>query len=350
MTRYVYDYADANGVGRELLGGKGAGLAEMTALGIPVPAGFTATTAACVQYMQAEHSFPSGFEAQISEAVARLEEQARKRFGDQNDPLLVSVRSGAAVSMPGMMDTILNLGLGDDAVKGLAEATGNTWFAYDSYRRLVQMYGDVVEGVSSHLFEDALAAMKSERSVSDDAELSGEDMMRVAERFKVIYAENAGEPFPQNARDQLTRAIRAVFDSWDTSRAQAYRRANKIPHDIGTAANIVQMVFGNKGDASGTGVCFTRDPSTGEPGIWGEFLVNAQGEDVVAGIRTPEPIAAMDRHLPHAYEHLVDTIDRLEAHYRDMQDIEFTVEDGELYLLQTRTGKASGSGRAPCRC
>ena len=339
MNRYVYDYADANGVGRDLLGGKGAGLAEMTALGIPVPAGFTATTAACVEFMQAGRSFPKGFEAQINEAVVRLEEQANKRFGDQSDPLLVSVRSGAAVSMPGMMDTILNLGLGDDAVKGLAEATGNTWFAYDSYRRLVQMYSDVVAGVSSHLFEDVLDAMKTERGVNDDAELASEDMALVAERFKEIYKENAGEPFPQDARDQLTRAICAVFDSWDTSRAQAYRRANQIPHDIGTAANVVQMVFGNKGESSGTGVCFTRDPSTGEPGIWGEFLVNAQGEDVVAGIRTPEPITEMDRRLPHAYEQLVDTIERLEAHYRDMQDIEFTIEDGELYLLQTRTGK-----------
>jgi len=339
VTQYVYDYADANGVGRELLGGKGAGLAEMTALGIPVPAGFTATTAACVQYMESERRFPAGFETQVSEAVVRLEEQAGKRFGDQSDPLLVSVRSGAAVSMPGMMDTILNLGLGDDAVRGLAQATGNPWFAYDSYRRLVQMYGDVVAGVSSHLFEDALQALKAERGASEDSELSGEDMALVAERFKAIYKESTGEIFPQDARDQLTRAIRAVFDSWDTSRAQAYRRANGIPNDIGTAANIVQMVFGNKGESSGTGVCFTRDPSTGEPGIWGEFLVNAQGEDVVAGIRTPEPISEMDRHLPHAYEQLVDTIERLEAHYRDMQDIEFTVEDGNLYLLQTRTGK-----------
>ena len=340
-TQYVYDYAAANGIGRDLLGGKGAGLAEMTALGIPVPAGFTATTAACVQYMAGDGRFPDGFETQIGDAVSRLEEHTGKRFGDQRDPLLVSVRSGAAVSMPGMMDTILNLGLGDDAVRGLAEGTGNPWFAYDSYRRLVQMYGDVVEGVSSHLFEDALAAVKDERGVSENSELSGDDMERVVERFKAIYHEHAGEPFPQDARAQLARAIRAVFESWDTSRAQAYRHANGIPDDIGTAANIVQMVFGNKGDSSGTGVCFTRDPSTGEPGIWGEFLVNAQGEDVVAGIRTPEPIAEMNRQLPEAYEQLVDTVERLEAHYRDMQDIEFTLEEGGLYLLQTRTGKRS---------
>ena len=339
MTQYVYDYGDADGVGRELLGGKGAGLAEMTALGIPVPAGFTATTQACVQYMDAGRRFPAGFDTQVGEAIARLESQTGKRFGDTGDPLLVSVRSGAAVSMPGMMDTILNLGLGDDAVQGLAQATGNAWFAYDSYRRLVQMYGDVVAGVSSHLFEDALEAHKAERGVTEDSALSGEDMKQVAERFKAIYAEQAGSPFPQDAREQLMRAIRAVFDSWETARAQAYRRANNIADDIGTAASVVQMVFGNKGDSSGTGVCFTRDPSTGDPGIWGEFLVNAQGEDVVAGIRTPEPIAEMDRHLPQAYEQLIDTVERLESHYRDMQDIEFTVEDGNLYLLQTRTGK-----------
>ena len=339
VTRYVYDYTDANGVGRELLGGKGAGLAEMTALGIPVPAGFTATTAACVEYMEAERRFPDGFETQISEAVSRLEERTTKRFGDQRNPLLVSVRSGAAVSMPGMMDTILNLGLGDDAVQGLARATGNAWFAFDSYRRLVQMYGEVVARVPAHLFEDALEAAKAEAGVTEDAALGGEAMAAVAQRFKAIYQEHAGESFPQDARDQLTRAIRAVFDSWDTPRAQAYRRANGIADDIGTAANIVQMVFGNKGDSSGTGVCFTRDPSTGEPGIWGEFLVNAQGEDVVAGIRTPASITEMDRQLPNAYEQLVDTIERLEAHYREMQDIEFTVEDGDLFLLQTRTGK-----------
>ncbi len=339
VTRYVYDYTDANGVGRELLGGKGAGLAEMTALGIPVPAGFTATTAACVEYMEAERRFPDDFETQISEAVSRLEERTTKRFGDQRNPLLVSVRSGAAVSMPGMMDTILNLGLGDDAVQGLARATGNAWFAFDSYRRLVQMYGEVVARVPAHLFEDALEAAKAEAGVTEDAALGGEAMAAVAQRFKAIYQEHAGESFPQDARDQLTRAIRAVFDSWDTPRAQAYRRANGIADDIGTAANIVQMVFGNKGDSSGTGVCFTRDPSTGEPGIWGEFLVNAQGEDVVAGIRTPASITEMDRQLPNAYEQLVDTIERLEAHYREMQDIEFTVEDGDLFLLQTRTGK-----------
>jgi pyruvate,orthophosphate dikinase len=339
VTAYVYDYGDSADVGRELLGGKGIGLAEMTALGIPVPAGFTATTQACVHYMQADGSFPPDLERQIDEAIARLEGQTGKRFGDQGDPLLVSVRSGAAVSMPGMMDTILNLGLGDHAVQGLAAATGNEWFAYDSYRRLIQMFGGVVMGISAHLFEDVLTNLKAERGVLDDAEISGEDMKLVVTRFKEIYAEQADHAFPQDAREQLMRAISAVFDSWNTPRANAYRRANAISDNIGTAANIVQMVFGNKGAESGTGVCFTRNPSTGERGIWGEFLVNAQGEDVVAGIRTPQPIAEMARQLPTAYEQLVETIEHLEAHYRDMQDIEFTVEDGKLYLLQTRTGK-----------
>ncbi|HSJ94957.1 MAG TPA: pyruvate, phosphate dikinase [Gaiellaceae bacterium] len=338
MTRYVYDYTEGGDAGRELLGGKGAGLAEMTALGVPVPGGFVVSTQACVEYMRAGRE-PDGLAEQVDEAIGRLEEATGKRFGDPHDPLLVSVRSGAAISMPGMMDTILNLGLSDVAIDGLTESTGNPRFAYDAYRRLVQMYGDVVSGVSGQRFEDELDRMKGERGAAQDVDLTAADLRELVERFKAIYREGTGEDFPQDARDQLGRAIRAVFDSWDVPRAQVYRRAHGIPDDLGTAVNVVQMVFGNKGDTSGTGVCFTRDPSTGEPGIWGEFLVNAQGEDVVAGIRTPEPLDRMKDALPQAYEQLVETLRSLEAHYREMQDIEFTVEDGRLYILQTRTGK-----------
>jgi pyruvate, orthophosphate dikinase len=339
MTTYVYDFADAADIGRDLLGGKGAGLAEMTGLGIPVPAGFTVTTEACVEYMRAGKTFPPGLEEEIAEHLARLEDVTEKRFGDRDDPLLVSVRSGAAVSMPGMMDTILNLGLNDNAVEGLARTTGNQRFAYDAYRRLVQMYGDVVEGVDARRFEDELDALKERRVVSHDVDLTAADLEELVGRFKAIYREHTGRDFPQDPREQLERAVRAVFDSWETPRAQVYRRVHGISEELGTAVNVVQMVFGNKGDDSGTGVCFTRDPSTGEAGIWGEFLTNAQGEDVVAGIRTPEPLVRMAERLPEAYEQLTDTIRRLEEHYREMQDIEFTVEEGSLYILQTRSAK-----------
>ncbi len=339
MTTYVYDFADAADIGRDLLGGKGAGLAEMTGLGIPVPAGFTVTTEACVEYMRAGKTFPPGLEEEIAEHLARLEDVTGKRFGDRDDPLLVSVRSGAAVSMPGMMDTILNLGLNDNAVEGLARTTGNQRFAYDAYRRLVQMYGDVVEGVDARQFEDELDALKERRAVSHDVDLTAADLEELVGRFKAIYREHTGRDFPQDPREQLERAVRAVFDSWETPRAQVYRRVHGISEELGTAVNVVQMVFGNKGDDSGTGVCFTRDPSTGEAGIWGEFLTNAQGEDVVAGIRTPEPLVRMAERLPEAYEQLTDTIRRLEEHYREMQDIEFTVEEGSLYILQTRSAK-----------
>jgi pyruvate,orthophosphate dikinase len=342
-TQYVYDFSDGGELGRELLGGKGAGLAEMTAIGLPVPAGFTVTTEACREYMRLGGVLPDGLTAEIDAAVGRLEETTGKRFGDPSDPLLVSVRSGAAVSMPGMMDTILNLGLNDVAVQGLAAATANERFAFDAYRRLVQMFGDVVAGVDGELFEQELAALKSERGVSEDVDLDAADLRGLTSRFLEIYAEHADAAFPQDARDQLERSVRAVFDSWETPRAQVYRRASGIPDDLGTAVNVVQMVFGNTGDGSGTGVAFTRDPSTGEPGMWGEFLVNAQGEDVVAGIRTPEPIAAMRERLPEAYEQLAATISRLEEHYREMQDIEFTVEEGTLYILQTRTGKRTAA-------
>jgi pyruvate,orthophosphate dikinase len=342
-TRYVYDFDDPSKGGRELLGGKGVGLAEMTQLGIPVPAGFTITTDACRAYMAAESELPDGLEDEIEAHIRALEEKTGKPFGDSEDPLLVSVRSGAAVSMPGMMDTILNLGLNDDAVDGLARTTGNARFANDSYRRLIQMYGEVVDGIAGHRFEDVLTKLKEDRGAKQDVDLSADDLAELIGTYKQIYSEETGNEFPQDAREQLGRAVRAVFDSWNTPRAQVYRRAHHIPDDLGTAVNVVQMVFGNKGERSATGVAFTRDPSTGERGLYGEFLVDAQGEDVVAGIRTPEPIERMNDLLPEAFDQLVDTMGRLEQHYRDMQDIEFTIEDGRLYLLQTRTAKRTAA-------
>ena len=341
--RYVYDFDEEAPGGRELLGGKGVGLAEMTQLGIPVPAGFTITTDACRAYMAAGKQVPEGLDDEVGAHIAALEERSGKRFGDPSDPLLMSVRSGAKISMPGMMDTILNLGLNDVAVEGQAASTGNPRFAYDSYRRLIQMYGEVVDGVDGQRFEGAIADLKAARGVANDLELDADDLRELIETFKKIYEEEVGTGFPQDPREQLRRAYRAVFDSWDAPRARVYRRTYEIPDDIGTAVNAVQMVFGNKGESSGTGVCFTRDPSTGEDVLYGEFLVNAQGEDVVAGIRTPEPMAAMRDQLPEAYTQLIATLDRLEAHYRDMQDIEFTVEEGRLYLLQTRTGKRTAA-------
>jgi pyruvate, orthophosphate dikinase len=330
MPRYVYDFDEPAEGGRELLGGKGIGLAEMTQLGVPVPAGFTITTDACRAYMASGGELPDGLEKEIDEHLARLEETTGKRFGDPDDPLLVSVRSGAAVSMPGMMDTILNVGLNGEATEGLARRTGNERFARDSYRRLIQMYGEIVDDIDAHRFEDALAKQKA-------------DLPALIETYKGIYQEEAGRPFPQDAREQLGRAVRAVFESWNTPRAQAYRRYNKIPDDLGTAVNVVQMVFGNKGEESGTGVAFTRNPSTGKAGLYGEFLADAQGEDVVAGIRTPEHVEAMRERLPDAFDELVETIRRLEEHYKEMQDIEFTVEDGKLFLLQTRSAKRTAA-------
>jgi len=335
---FVYAFDEQAPGGRELLGGKGIGLAEMTALGVPVPAGFTVTTDACREVMRTG-DVPAELWEQVDAHIARLEERAGKRFGDPQDPLLVSVRSGAAISMPGMMDTILNLGLNDVAVEGLAAVTGNPRFAYDSYRRLIQMYGEVVDAIDAHLFEQELQELKEGRGVELDVELDADDLRGLIGTFQEIYEREVGMPFPGDASEQLRRAVRAVFDSWDSPRAKVYRRTYDIPDDLGTAVNVVQMVFGNKGESSGTGVCFTRDPSTGERKLFGEFLVDAQGEDVVAGIRTPEPIEVMLDRFPEAYRQLVATLDRLEEHYREMQDIEFTVEEGELYLLQTRTGK-----------
>jgi pyruvate,orthophosphate dikinase len=329
-STYVYDFDEEAPGGRELLGGKGIGLAEMTQLGVPVPAGFTITTDACRAYL-AEGELPEGLEAEVDEHVRTLEERTGKRFGSADDPLLVSVRSGAAVSMPGMMDTILNLGLNDDAAAGLAERTGNARFAYDSYRRLIQMFGGVVEGIDAHRF------------VTPDADASADELREVVSVYQQVYREETGADFPADAHEQLLRAVRAVFESWNTPRAQVYRHAHAIPDDLGTAVNVVQMVFGNKGDRSGTGVAFTRDPSTGESGLYGEFLANAQGEDVVAGIRTPQPIETMRESLPAAFDQLLDTMRRLEENYRDMQDIEFTVEDESLFLLQTRAAKRTAA-------
>ena len=336
--RLVYAFDEVAPGGRELLGGKGVGLAEMTALGIPVPAGFTVSTDACRETMRTGEP-PDALWPEVDDHVERLQERSGKRFGDAHEPLLVSVRSGAAISMPGMMDTILNLGLNDTAVEGLAEATGNPRFAYDSYRRLIQMYGEVVDGVDGHLFEQELQGLKERRGIRQDVELTADDLRELIARFQAIYEREVAESFPQDAREQLQRSVRAVFDSWESPRAKVYRRTYDIPDDLGTAVNVVQMVFGNMGDTSATGVCFTRDPSTGERRLYGEFLLNAQGEDVVAGIRTPEPIERMREILPAAYAELIETLERMEEHYREMQDIEFTVEDGTLYLLQTRTGK-----------
>src|SRR3954453_12273406 len=314
----------------------------MTQLGVPVPAGFTITTDACRAYLR-EGGLPAGLEDEVAEHISRLEERTRKRFGDTGDPLLVSVRSGAAISIIGMLDKILNLGLNDDALEGLGGKTGNARFARDSYRRLIQMYGEVVDGIDGHRFERALADLKRERGAQQDVDLTADDLAALLQTYKGIYGQETGDEFPQDPREQLRRAVIAVFESWQNPRAEVYRRTYSIPDDIGTAVNVVQMVFGNKGDRSATGVCFTRNPSTGEAGLYGEYLVNAQGEDVVSGIRTPQPIEEMRERLPDAFEQLLETMARLEQHYRDMQDIEFTIEEGHLYLLQTRSAKRTAA-------
>jgi pyruvate,orthophosphate dikinase len=340
--RYVWDFDQPSEGGKALLGGKGAGLAEMTQIGMPVCGGFTVSTDACRAYMR-EGKVPAGLDKEVDEAIVRLEKKSGKKFGDLKDPLLVSVRSGAAVSMPGMMDTILNLGLNDAAAAGLAETTGNSRFAYDCYRRLVQMYGEVVDGIEPNLFEDALTGMKEKRGVKNDAELNADDLKELADTFIAIYEKERGRKFPQDPREQLMHSVEAVFDSWETPRARVYRDHAGIPHDLGTAVNVCQMVFGNRGENCGTGVCFTRNPSTGEQGLYGEFLLNAQGEDVVAGIRTPQPLEQMEKPFPQAFKELVESMKTLEQYYHDMQDMEFTVDEGKLYLLQTRSAKRTGS-------
>ncbi|HET8589309.1 MAG TPA: pyruvate, phosphate dikinase, partial [Nakamurella sp.] len=338
-TRYVYDLAEGNASMKALLGGKGAGVAEMLRIGVPVPDGFTVTTAACVQATAQAGNWPDGLWDQVLDALHRLERRTGRVLGSAERPLLVSVRSGAVVSMPGMMDTILNLGIGEQTVQALAAESGNPRFAWDAYRRFISMYGEVVEGVQAYVYEDALTALKKDRGVSQDTELSTEDLQQLVQTFRRLSREHIGEDLPADPVEQLRRAVDAVFRSWLNPRAAVYRRANNIPDDLGTAVNVMQMVFGNRGETSATGVCFTRNPSTGAKELYGEFLTNAQGEDVVAGIRTPRPLAEMREVLPQAYQQLLDTMARLESHYGDMQDIEFTVEDGTLYLLQTRTGK-----------
>jgi len=341
-TKRVYDFSEGSRDMRDLLGGKGANVAEMTRLGLPVPAGFTITTATCISYLEGGHAFPAGLDDEVSSHLAALEAAAGKRLGDPENPLLVSVRSGAKFSMPGMMDTVLNLGLNDQSVEGLAVRTGNDRFARDSYRRFIQMFGDVVAEVKKEHFDRALEALKSERGVEEDVDLTAEDLAGLVETFKAIYLEHKGEPFPQDPRAQLDAAICAVFESWDNKRANDYRRLNKIPYELGTAVNVQQMVFGNTGPTSGTGVAFTRSNVTGEAGEpFGDFLINAQGEDVVAGIRTPRPLAELEHELPEAFTQLIDTMALLERTYKNMQDVEFTIEDGELYMLQTRNGKRS---------
>ncbi|MFZ0387967.1 MAG: pyruvate, phosphate dikinase [Solirubrobacteraceae bacterium] len=341
MSKWVYDFAEGSKEMRELLGGKGANVAEMTRVLGPdrVPSGFTITTEACVEYMRADQTEPDGMADQVAEALARLEEQTSKQLGDRSDPLLVSVRSGARESMPGMLDTVLNLGLNDDSVEGLAAITDNPRFAWDSYRRFVQMFGNVSRGIPGERFEEAIKAAKSERGVSDDTELDVDALRELTGAFKEIYEDATGEPFPQDPTEQLRLSIRAVFDSWVGDRAVAYRRMNRIPDEWGTAVNVQQMVFGNKGDTSGSGVAFSRDEVTGAPEPSGDFLPNAQGEDVVSGVRTPRDIAEVKDWLPDVHAQLMEILRTLEQHYRDMQDTEFTVEEGQLYMLQTRNAK-----------
>ncbi|WP_409068779.1 pyruvate, phosphate dikinase [Clostridium sp. FAM 1755] len=337
--KYVYLFSEGNASMRELLGGKGANLAEMTNLGIPVPTGFTVTTEACIKYYKDGIKLSDEIVQQITSAMEEVEKKTNKKFGSEENPLLVSVRSGARVSMPGMMDTILNLGLNDKTVESLSRLTNNERFAYDSYRRFIQMFSDVVMGIDKRDFEDVLDQVKEERGVQYDTDLTSEDLKKVVAKFKEIYKKEMEEDFPQEPKKQLLAAVTAVFGSWDNPRAIVYRRLNDIPGDWGTAVNVQSMVFGNMGETSGTGVAFTRNPATGENKIFGEYLINAQGEDVVAGIRTPQPIAKLKEDLPQCYEEFMDIARKLEKHYKDMQDMEFTIEQGKLYFLQTRNGK-----------
>ena len=336
---------------RNLLGGKGCNLAEMTNLGMPIPQGFTVTTEACTEYYNCGKQISDEIQEQIFEAITWMEGINGKKFGDTEDPLLVSVRSGARASMPGMMDTILNLGLNDVAVEGFAKKTGNPRFAYDSYRRFIQMYSDVVMEVPKSYFEKIIDEMKEAKGVHFDTDLTADDLKELAEKFKAVYKEAMnGEEFPQDPKEQLMGAVKAVFRSWDNPRAIVYRRMNDIPGDWGTAVNVQTMVFGNKGETSGTGVAFTRNPSTGEKGIYGEYLINAQGEDVVAGVRTPQPISKLAEDLPECYEEFMNLAMKLENHFRDMQDMEFTIEEGKLYFLQTRNGKRTAPAAIQIAC
>ena len=351
MHKYVYLFSEGNAEMRNLLGGKGANLAEMTNLGLPIPQGFTVTTEACCEYYKEGKKISLEIENQIFDSLKEIEKIQGKKFGDNSDPLLVSVRSGARASMPGMMDTILNLGLNDEAVEGFAKKTENERFAYDSYRRFIQMYSDVVMEVPKSYFEKIIDEVKESKGIEFDTELTVEDLKELVARFKKVY-KNAmnGEDFPQDPKEQLMGAVKAVFRSWDNPRAIVYRRMNDIPGDWGTAVNVQSMVFGNMGETSGTGVAFTRNPSTGEKGIYGEYLINAQGEDVVAGVRTPQPITKLEEDMPECYKEFMELAEKLENHYRDMQDMEFTIQEGKLYFLQTRNGKRTAQAAIQIAC
>ena len=348
--KYVYLFSEGDGSMRELLGGKGANLAEMTKLGLPVPQGFTISTEACTQYYEDGRQINDEIQAQIMEYVGKMEEITGKKFGDKENPLLVSVRSGARASMPGMMDTILNLGLNEEVVEVMAKKSGNPRWAYDCYRRFIQMYSDVVMEVGKKYFEELIDEMKAKRGVTMDTELTAEDLKELAEQFKAEYKEKIGSDFPSDPKEQLMGAVKAVFRSWDNPRANVYRRMNEIPYSWGTAVNVQMMAFGNMGDDCGTGVAFTRSPSTGEKKLFGEFLTNAQGEDVVAGIRTPMPISQMAEKFPEAFKQFQEVCNLLESHYHDMQDMEFTVENGKLYMLQTRNGKRTPAAAIKIAC
>ncbi len=345
-TQYVYRFGNGATEGskemKSLLGGKGANLAEMSAIGLPVPPGFTLTTESCHYYSSNHHTWPKGLREQVLDGLTHVEKALGRKLGDPAKPLLVSVRSGAAQSMPGMMDTVLNLGMNDDVVAGLAKESGNERFAYDAYRRFIDMFGDVVMGVHHHYFEEAIASMKQAKGVTEDLELSADDLKLLVQEFKSIYEKHTQHSFPTDPQTQLEYAINSVFNSWDSARAIKYRRINKITGLLGTAVNVQAMVYGNMGENSGTGVCFTRNPSNGQPELYGEYLVNAQGEDVVAGIRTPKPISEMSQEFPQPYKELLQMTTALEKHYQNMQDIEFTIQDGSLYILQTRNGKRTG--------
>ena len=353
MHKYVYLFSEGNGAMRELLGGKGANLAEMTNLGMPVPQGFTISTEACTKYYEDNRTINDEIKEQVDAALAKIEKINGKKFGDAKNPLLVSVRSGARASMPGMMDTILNLGMNDEVAAGLIAGNPTpafTRFVYDSYRRFIQMFSDVVMELSKKTFEVIIDEVKAEKGIKNDIDLDADDMKKLVVLFKEHYKKEKGEDFPTDPAVQLMEAIKAVFRSWDNPRANVYRRMNDIPYSWGTAVNVQPMVFGNLNDKSGTGVAFTRDPATGEKALFGEYLINAQGEDVVAGIRTPSKITKLEEDMPAVYKQFVDIANRLENHYRDMQDMEFTIENGKLYMLQTRNGKRTAAAALKIAC
>ena len=348
--KYVYLFSEGNAKMRELLGGKGANLAEMTNIGLPVPQGFTITTEACTQYYNDGKKISPEIQKEIMKYIEKMEKINGKKFGDKKNPLLVSVRSGARASMPGMMDTILNLGLNEEVVNTIAEKSGNPRWAWDCYRRFIQMFSDVVMEVGKKYFEELIDKMKEKKGYKFDVDMTAEDLKVLAGQFKAEYKKKIGKPFPDDPKEQLFAAIEAVFRSWDNPRANVYRRDNDIPYSWGTAVNVMPMVFGNMGETSGTGVAFTRDPATGKKQLMGEFLFNAQGEDVVAGVRTPMPIAELKKYMPEVYDQFVKVCNTLEKHYRDMQDMEFTIEDRKLYMLQTRNGKRTAQAALKIAC